>query len=64
MGIETENCMSCRHFRNSPRYLESAYRGFTSFSSSYASACREDGICLKKEIYLLASGACKYYAAR
>jgi hypothetical protein len=64
MGNETKHCISCRHFRNSPRYLESVYKGLSSLSSAYASVRKDDGICLKRDLYLSASGYCEQYAAR
>lgn len=51
-------CIHCSHFRNSPAYLESEYKGLTSFSSGYASVRRDDGICLLRDLYLSAEATC------
>jgi hypothetical protein len=64
MRNSTHTCLSCRHFRNTPRYLESVYKGLTSLSSAYASVRKDDGICLERDLYLSASACCERYAAR
>jgi hypothetical protein len=60
----THTCLSCRHFRNTPRYLESVYKGLSSLSSAYASVRKDDGICLERDLYLSASASCERYAVR
>jgi hypothetical protein len=64
MNMPTRTCITCRHFRNSPRYLESVYKGLTSLSSAYASVRKDDGICLERDLYLSASAYCERYTAR
>jgi hypothetical protein len=64
MDKPTRICLNCRHFRNSPRYLESVYKGLTSLSSAYASVRKDDGICVERDLYLSASACCERYAAR
>ena len=54
-------CETCRHFRNDPAYIEEAFRGLTSFSSGYASARAEDGLCTKHDLYLSADCQCPDY---
>ncbi len=56
-GIE-RRCINCVHFRNSPEYLESVYKGLTSLSSAYASVRKDDGICLQRDLYLSADEWC------
>jgi hypothetical protein len=51
-------CFQCRHFRNSPEYLESVFKGMTSLSSAYGSVRVEDGICVLKDLYLAANRYC------
>lgn len=62
--MEKPTCLSCRHFRNTPHYLESVYKGLTSLSSAYASVRKDDGICLEKDLYLSASACCEHHAPR
>jgi hypothetical protein len=54
-------CRGCRHFRNSPEYLESVYRGLTTMSSAHASVRKDDGICLMHDLYLSADASCDQY---
>ena len=51
-------CIRCRHFRNSPVYLEDALKGVITLSSGHASVRKGDGICLKHDLYLSASNWC------
>ncbi|MGB6063283.1 MAG: hypothetical protein WBG50_00640 [Desulfomonilaceae bacterium] len=51
-------CIQCRHFRNSPEFLESVFKGLTTLSSGYASITCEDGICLLTDRYLAANRSC------
>jgi hypothetical protein len=64
MDKHTPTCLSCRHFRNAPHYLETVYKGLTSLSSAYASVRKDDGICLERDLYLSASASCERYAGR
>ena len=59
----TQHCRNCAHFRNSPEYLESVYRGMTTMSSGYASVRKEDGICLLHDLYLSADAQCEQHQA-
>lgn len=51
-------CFQCKHFRNSPEYLESVYIGLTALSSAYGSTRSEDGICVLNDLYLSANRCC------
>ena len=51
-------CYQCRHFNNSPEYLESVFKGLTSLSSAYGSVRVEDGICQLNDLYLAANRYC------
>jgi hypothetical protein len=64
MNKPEHTCLSCRHFRNTPRYLESVYKGLSSLSSGWASVRKDDGICLERDLYLSASAHCECYTAR
>ncbi len=58
---EDKQCIRCRHFRNSPEYLESVFKGLTSLSSAHGSVRSEDGICLIKGLYLAANRCCDQF---
>jgi len=51
-------CIHCTHFRNSPNYLEDAIKGLSTMSSGHASVRKDDGICLKNDVYLSARDWC------
>ncbi|EPR42095.1 hypothetical protein dsx2_2882 [Desulfovibrio sp. X2] len=51
-------CLNCRHFNNSPEYLESVYKGWKVLGSAYGSVCKDDGICDKLDEYLSAYDWC------
>ncbi len=51
-------CIQCRYFRNSPEFLEMAFKGLTSLSSAYGSVRSEDGICIINGRYLAATHLC------
>jgi hypothetical protein len=51
-------CIYCAHFRNSPAYLEQAIKGLNTMSSGHASVRKDDGICLKNDVYLSAQDWC------
>jgi hypothetical protein len=55
-------CGTCKHFRNDPAYIESAFKGLTSFSSGYASARADDGLCTYHDLYLSADCHCPHFA--
>jgi hypothetical protein len=55
------HCETCQHFRNDPAYIEAAFRGLTSFSSGYASARADDGLCTYHDLYLSADCYCPHY---
>jgi hypothetical protein len=57
------HCYQCRHFRNSPEYLESVFKGLTSLSSAHGSVRVEDGICLINGRYLAANRCCERFEA-
>jgi hypothetical protein len=57
-------CLHCRHFRNTPAYLEGVFEGLTSLSSGYASVRKDDGVCLEHDLYLSAMASCERFAAR
>ncbi len=54
-------CFNCAHFRNSPEYLESVYRGLQTMSSGHASVRKDDGICVLHDLYLSADARCDQY---
>jgi len=62
--MDKPSCLSCRHFRNSPRYLETVYKGLSSLSSAYASVRKDDGVCLERDLYLSASAWCERHSPR
>ena len=43
---ESSRYFICTHFRNSPKYLESVFRGLDTLSSGHASVPKDDGVCL------------------
>lgn len=57
-------CIDCRHFRNSPDYLESVFKGMTTLSSAHASIRKDDGICVLNDIYLSADSSCASFLSR
>jgi hypothetical protein len=58
---EKPQCLRCRHFRNSPEFLESTFKGLTTLSSAHGSVRSEDGICLLKDLYLAANRWCDQF---
>lgn len=60
-SADHECCFNCAHFRNSPEYLESVYRGLQSMSSGHASVRKDDGICQLHDLYLSADARCDQY---
>jgi len=61
--IDSKRCISCEHFRNSPKYMENVFKGMKTMSSAYASVRKDDGICLLHDIYLEADNWCAEYTA-
>ncbi len=57
-------CVDCRHFRNSPEYLEATFKGLSSLSSGYASVRKDDGVCEEHGIYLSAMATCERFSFR
>ena len=55
---ENMRCINCTHFRNTPDYLESVFKGMNTMSSGHASVRKDDGICLENDVYLSASDWC------
>jgi hypothetical protein len=64
MPADRQRCLSCRHFRNDARYLESVFKGMTILSSAYGSTRSNDGICLLHDRYLSADACCDEFAPR
>ena len=62
MPANRQKCLTCRHFRNDPRYLESVFKGMNILSSAYASVRSNDGICLLHDLYLSADACCGDFA--
>ena len=60
---EREQCLSCRHFRNDPAYLESVVQGLATMSSAYGAARGDDGLCLRHDRYLSAYSWFRDYEA-
>ena len=56
-------CIYCSHFRNSPAYMEQVYKGLNTLSSGTASVRKDDGICLKNDVYLSARDWCGSFEA-
>ena len=56
-----QTCANCRHFRNSPEFLESVFKGLTALSSAYGSVRSDDGICLLNDLYLAANRGCDQF---
>jgi hypothetical protein len=54
-------CLQCTHFRNSSAYLETVFKGMNTLSSGHASVRKDDGICLKNDVYLSASDWCNKF---
>lgn len=61
---QRQACGSCTHFRNDPRYLESAFPGWNVLGSAYGSTRAEDGICELRGIFLSASQWCASFKDR
>ena len=61
MHAERNRCLTCRHFRNDPRYLESVFKGMNILSSAYGSVRSNDGICLLHDRYLSANACCESF---
>ncbi len=57
-------CINCKQFRNSPGYLESVFKGMTTFGSGHASVRKDDGICLVNDEYLSADSWCDKFENR
>jgi len=57
-------CVYCAHFRNSPDYLEREIKGLITLSSGHASVRKDDGICLKNDLYLSAQDWCEKFETR
>src|SRR5271157_5938141 len=57
-------CLQCKHFRNSPQYLESVYKGLATLSSAHGSVRSEDGICVPKDLYIAANRHCDSFKLR
>ena len=51
-------CLQCKHFRNSPEYLESECKGLAVLSSAYGSVLSEDGVCVLNDFYISANQCC------
>ncbi len=56
-----QSCLHCKHFRNSPKFLESVFKGLTALSSAYGSVRCQDGICLLNDLYLAANRCCDQF---
>ena len=63
MAANRQRCLTCRHFRNGPRYLESVFKGMNILGSAYASVRSNDGICLRHDLYLSADARCDDFEA-
>ncbi len=63
MSKPSATCLHCRHFRNSPEFLEKTFPGLKVMSSGMASVRADDGLCLKQEIYQAAYYSCEEFEA-
>jgi len=57
-----QQCLSCVHFHNDAKFLESVFSGLTSLSSGFASVRADDGICLRHDRYLSARSSCSAFS--
>ncbi|WP_456444503.1 hypothetical protein [Thiolapillus sp.] len=61
MSVNRAICLHCQHFRNTPEYLENAIPGLKVMSSGMASVRADDGLCLKRDVYLAAYYSCDQF---
>ncbi len=54
-------CLRCRHFRNQPSYLEQSFPGLKVMGSGMASVRADDGLCLKRDVYLASYYSCEAF---
>jgi hypothetical protein len=55
---EEISCRNCRHFRNDPAFLESAFAGLSALGSAWGSTRSDDGLCLQHHRHLSAESYC------
>jgi hypothetical protein len=58
-----DNCLTCDYFRNDPAELEAAFPGLTSLSSAANASRADDGICLKRDLYVSSTAWCADHKA-
>ena len=58
-NAEVQHCSQCRHFHNTPAYLESVFKGLSTLSSARASVRWDDGVCESNAIYVTADSGCR-----
>lgn len=63
MSKNKPSCLHCIHFRNQPEYLEKTFPGLKVMSSGMASVRADDGVCLKRDVYLAAYYRCESFQA-
>jgi len=56
-------CINCKYFRNDPAWLEDSIPGLKVMSSGMASVKADDGICLRRNVYLAAYYRCQHFSA-
>lgn len=61
--VRPDTCRTCRHFQNSPAFLEGNVAGLNSMSSAYADVRMDDGICLRHDVHLRATAHCQDHQA-
>jgi len=52
-------CRDCRYFNNDPAWLEKALPGLNALSSAYGATRGENGICIKRDLYLSPIDKCR-----
>ena len=58
------SCRNCRHFRNDPAFLESAFAGLSALGSAWGSTRSDDGLCLRHDRHLPAESHCADFECR
>ncbi len=61
MSNQRPRCLHCAHFRNDPAFLERTFPGLKVMSSGMASVRADDGLCLKRDVYLAAYYHCEQF---
>ncbi len=57
-------CYTCKYFKNDPKFLEEVFPGYNVLSSAYGSTRKDDGLCIRKNVYLSGYNVCKDYTPK